>query len=245
MKLSIGIVGIPIKLKENEILEEFFSLGLTDDLRLKTKRFLESKSKKERIQVEVKDLTELMGNEEKTESKEFKLIGISKKCLDELTKEFKRKIKEFDLVIVYGGVHTAAYLLYSLPGKVERFDLHSDNQELEIPFHTSYMNFVKKDKSQITKHEWTDLFDGIFDEKPEKKSRAEIFDIDVDYFSPTRYCKLTQESIEKQVERIKSKIRESRPKVIGIFETQNLIKKKDFERVTNLIWEGVKAKVNL
>jgi hypothetical protein len=245
--LSIGIVGIPITIeKSHGILKEFFVSGLTNSLRETTKKFIEKNLKKENIQATVVDLGELM-DKKNSFLEEKGLIGIPKPRLDELAQELKERIKNVDFVVVLGGVHTGAYLLYHLPGRVERFDLHDDDNKLGIPFHTSYLRQASELKSslQILNHGWPDLLDGILDDEPVDEPPGKIFDIDVDYYTSTEYCKLTEERIKKHVQRIKSRIKKAKPKVIGFFEFQTLDGSSEGrERLLSLIWEGVKATVS-
>jgi hypothetical protein len=244
--LSIGIVGIPIQLeKSHGILREFFVTGLTDSLRASAKGFIEENLKREEIQATIVDLGELI-SEKNYSSENDRLIGIPKTRLDELAQEFEERIKNVDFVVVFGGVHTGAYLLYHLPGRVERFDLHDDDDKLEVPFHTSYLRHASelKDSLQVLNHSWPDLLDGILDDEPVNEPPGKIFDIDVDYYTSTEYCKLTEERIKKHVQRIKSRIEKAKPKVIGFFEFQTLDGSSEGrERLLSLIWEGVKANI--
>jgi len=238
-KLSIGIIGIPIQLeKKHNITKEFFSSGLTDPLRLGTKEFIEKMSKEKNLEISVLDLGELVDSEHVL-SEKGKLIGIPKSRLDELAQRLKQTTKNLDLVIVYGGVHTAAYLLYHLPGRIERYDIHEDDYEVDIPFHTSYFRHVTKLKklSQISKH---DLMDKILVDETE--ASGNIFDIDVDYLSPSVYCQLREEDVKDNLQKIKQDIRKARPKIIGFFEFQTLDGSSEgYERLLSLVWEGVKA----
>jgi hypothetical protein len=236
-KLSIGIIGIPIKLEKNKnIIKEFFSPGLTDYLRLNTKKFIEKNSKEKNIEINALDLGELLDSEYILSERD-ELIGISKTKLDELAQRLKQMIKDLDFVILYGGIHTGAYVLYHLPGRVERYDIHDDDNEVDIPFHTSYFRYVKELKplSQISNH---DLIDKIL--VNEAEASGNIFDIDVDYLSPSIYCQLKEEDIKNNFQKIKEDIRKTKPKIIGFFEFQNLDGSSEgYERLLSLVWEGV------
>lgn len=233
--MRIGIVGIPIRLKkEQNITKEFFSPGFTDSLRLNTKKFIEEKSP----EIDVLDLGEII-DEKNALSKKDEIIGILKSRLDELAQELKQKIKDFDLVIVYGGVHTAAYLLYHLPGKVERYDIHDDDHEVDIPIYTSYFRHATKLKkpSQISNHS---LIDKILLDDTE--ASGNIFDIDVDYLSPSVYCQLKEEDIKKNFKKIKQDIKKAKPNIIGFFEFQTLDKTTEgYKRLLSLIWERIQT----
>ncbi len=240
----IGIIGIPIKFdkKEDNFLE-FFSPGLTDSLRLRTKKFLEKMNEKRDNKIRVIDLGELIIDQKFSESKEPRIKGISKDCLDELAQELRSKIKGLDLLIVYGGTHTGAYLLYHLPGKIERFDLHEDDQKIGVLFHTSYMNYSKelKSPSQILDHGWSDLLDGILDEKKEE-FKTDIFDIDVDYYTSTEFCRLKKEDERDHLKKIERRIEEVKPRIIGLFEFQTLDGTEEgLKKVLRIVWSGVKA----
>jgi len=236
-KISIGIIGIPIQLeKKYNTTKEFFSPGLTDPLRLDTKKCIKEKSKKENVKIDIVDLGEL--TDERTTS-EGNLTGIPKSSLDELAQELKQITKDIDLLIVYGGVHTAAYLLYHLPGRVERYDIHDDDYEVNIPFHTSYLRHVieLKKSSQISNH---NLIDKILVDETE--ASGSIFDIDADYLNPSIYCQLRDEDVKNNLEKIKQDIRKAKPRIIGFFEFQTLDEStKIYERLLSLVWEGIKA----
>lgn len=238
-KLSIGIIGIPIQLeKKHNITKEFFSPGFTDSLRLNTKDFIKKKSKEKNLEINVLDLGELIDSEHVL-SKIDKLIGIPKTRLDELARRLKQTIKDLDLVILYGGVHTGAYLLYHLPGRVERYDIHDDDYEVDIPFHTNYFRYAieLKKTSQISNH---DLMDRILVDETE--ASGSIFDIDVDYLSPSVYCQLREEDVKNNFQKIKEDIRKAKPRIIGFFEFQTLDGTSEgYERLLSLVWEGVKA----
>lgn len=238
-KLSIGIIGIPIQLeKKYNITKEFFSPGLTDSLRSSTKKFIEKKNKERGLEIDILDLGELVDSEN-ISSKKGKLIGIPKTKLDKLAPSLEQRIKDVDLVILYGGVHTAAYLLYHLPGRVERYDIHDDDYEVDIPFHTSYFRHVValKKPSQISNH---DLVDRILVDETE--ASGSIFDIDVDYLSPSIYCQLREEDVKNNLQKIKEDIRKAKPRIIGFFEFQTLDGSNEgHERLLSLAWEGVKA----
>ncbi len=238
-KLTIGIIGIPIQLeKKHNITKEFFSSGLTDSLRLGTKKYIERKSKEKALKIDVLDLDELIDSENVLSEKD-ELIGIPKTRLDELAQELKQRIKDIDLVILYGGVHTAAYLLYHLPGRVERYDVHDDDYEVVIPFHTSYFRHVValKKSSEVSNH---DLMDRILVD--ETGASGSIFDIDVDYLSPSVYCQLREEDVKNNFQKIKEDIRKAKPRIIGFFEFQTLDGSREgYERLLSLVWEGVKA----
>jgi len=239
MKLSIGIIGIPIQLeKKKNLTKEFFSPGLTDYLRLNTKKFIEKNSKERNLEMNVLDLGELVDSEH-TLSEKNKLTGISRTRLDDLAQRLKQTIKNLDLVILYGGVHTGAYILYHLPGIVERYDIHDDDHEVDIPFHTSYFRHATKLKktSQISNHNLMDriLVDGA-------EASGSIFDIDVDYLSPSVYCQLREEDVKNNLQKIKEDIHKAKPKIIGFFEFQTLdVSSEGYERLLSLVWEGVKA----
>ena len=237
-KLSIGIVGIPIQLEKKHVtIKEFFSPGLTDSLRLGTKNFIEKKSKEKNLEINVLDLGELIDSERSLSEKD-KLIGIPKSRLDELAQELKQTIKSLDLVILFGGIHTGAYLLYHLPGRVERYDIH-DDYEVGILFHTSYFRHAieLKKPSQVSNH---DLMDRILVDEIE--ASGSIFDIDVDYLSPSVYCQLREEDVKNNFQKIKEGIRKAKPRIIGIFEFQNLDRTSEgYERLLSLSWESVKA----
>jgi len=239
MKLSIGIIGIPIQLeKKNNITKEFFSPGLTDPLRLDTKKFIEKKSKEKNLEIDVLDLGELVDSENVL-SKKDKLIGIPKTRLDELARRLKQTMKNLDLVIVYGGVHTGAYILYHLSGKVERFDIHDDDYDVDIPFHTSYFRYAIKLKkpSQISNHSLVDRI--LVDET---KASGTIFDIDVDYLSPSVYCQLKEKDVKENFQKMKEDIRKAKPRIIGFFEFQTLDGSPEgYERLLSLVWEGIKG----
>jgi hypothetical protein len=238
-KLSVGVIGIPIQLeKKHSITKESFSPGLTDSLRLKTKQFIEKMSKEKNLEIDVLDLGELVDSEHVLSEKE-KLIGIPKKRLDELAQRLKQRIKDMDLVIFYGGVHTAAYLLYHLPGRVERYDIHDDDYEVDMPFHTSYFKHAieLKKPSQISNH---DLMDRILVDETE--ASGSIFDIDVDYLSPSVYCQLREEDVKNNFQKIKKDICKAKPKIIGFFEFQTLDGTSEgYKRLLSLVWEGIKA----
>lgn len=238
-KLSIGIIGIPIQLeKKNNITKEFFSPGLTDPLRSGTKEFIKRMNKERNLEIDVLDLGELV-DPENISSKKGKLIGIPKTKLDKLAPLLEQRIKDVDLIIVYGGAHTAAYLLYHLPGRVERYDIHDDDYEVDIPFHTSYFRHViaLKKPSQVSNH---DLMDRILVDKTE--ASGSIFDIDVDYLSPSVYCQLREEDVKNNFQKIKEDIRKAKPRIIGFFEFQTLDRSNEgYERLLSLVWEGVKA----
>jgi hypothetical protein len=236
-KLRIGIIGIPIQLeKKKNITKEFFSPGLTDYLRLNTKEFVEKKSKKENLEINVLDLGELIDSNHDL-SKKDNLIGISKTILDGLAQRLKQSIKDLDFVILYGGIHTSAYILYHLPGTVERYDIHDDDYEVDFPFHTSYFRHATELKplSQISNH---DLMDKIL--LNETEASGNIFDVDVDYLSPSVYCQLREEDVKNNFQRIKEDIHKAKPKIIGFFEFQNLDGSSEgYERLLSLIWEGI------
>lgn len=234
-------MGIPIQLeKSHGILKEFFAPGLTDQLRKTTKEFIEKNLKEKKIQANVTDLGEILSKEDHF-SKDNELIGISKSCLDGLAKELKRRIKGMDFLIVYGGIHTGAYLLYHLPGKVERFDFHEDDNDISIPFHTSYMKYANslKDSSQVSTHSWTDLLDGVLDAKPVGKPIGKIFDIDVDYYTSTEYCKIKGDDEEHNFNRIISAVQKAKPVVIGLFEFQRL-DKSGYKKMLEIVWSGIR-----
>jgi len=236
-RLSIGIIGIPIQLeKKKNIIKEFFSPGLTDYLRLNTKKFIEKFFRESNLEISVLDLGELIDSEYALSEKD-KLIGISKERLNKLAQRLKQKIKDLDLVILYGGVHTGAYVLYNLPGRVERYDIHADDCEVDIPFHTSYFRHAKELKklSQISNH---DLIDKIL--VNETEASGSIFDIDVDYLSPSVYCQLREEDVKNNFQKIKEDIHRAKPKIIGFFEFQNLDGSSEgYERLLSLVLEGV------
>jgi len=241
-ELKIGIIGIPIQLeKKQKRLSEFFKPGLTDFLRAKTKKFIQTKIKGENILIKILDLGELFDKKYKLAS-DGELVGISKSCLDKLVEELKRKMEGIDFLIVYGGAHTGGYLLYNLPGKIERFDLHEDDDNINIPFHTSYMNYVStiKDHSDLSNHNLPGLLDEIFDRSSVDANVGRIFDIDIDYYNSTEYCKLKKEDEERNFNRIISAIKKAKPKVIGLFEFQRL-NKNEYEKMLEIVWQGIKA----
>ena len=236
-KLSIGIVGIPIQLEKKHVtIKEFFSPGLTDSLRLGTKNFIEKKSKEKNLEINVLDLGELIDSERSLSEKD-KLIGIPKSRLDKLARKLKQMIEDLDLVIVYGGVHTAAYLLYHLPGRVERYDIHDDDYEVNFPFHTSYLRHAirLKKSSQISSH---DLMDSIL--LDETEASGNIFDIDADYLCPSVYCQLKKEDVKNNLQKIKKDIRKAKPKIIGFFEFQSL-DKTEHKKILEIVWCGIEA----
>jgi len=236
-KLLIGVIGIPIQLeKKHNSTKEFFSPGLTDHLRVSTKEFIEKGNKEKNLKIEVLDLGELV-NLENVLSKKDKLIGIPKSKLDELARKLKQTIKDLDLVIVYGGVHTAAYLLYHLPGRVERYDIHDDDYEVNFPFHTSYLRHAirLKKSSQISNH---DLMGSIL--LDETEASGNIFDIDADYLCPSVYCQLRKEDVKNNLKKIKKDIRKAKPKIIGFFELQSL-DKTEHKKILEIVWCGIKT----
>jgi len=232
--MKIGIIGIPIQVeKRSNIIKEFFSPGLTDTLRSGTKKFIEEKN----LKINVLDFGELVDSEDVLLKKD-KIIGISQRGLNGMARKLKQKIEDIDLLIVYGGVHTAAYPLYHLSGRVERYDIHADNSDLDIPFHTSYFKHAAKLKpsSQISNH---DLMDRIL--VNETDASGSIFDIDIDYLSPSVYCQLREEDVKNNFQKIKEDIRRAKPKVIGFFEFQTLDGSPEgYERLLSLVWESVK-----
>lgn len=237
-KVTVGIIGVPIQLeKKKNITKEFFSPGLTDYLRLNTKEFIEKKSKEKKLEINVLDLGELIDSEHDLSKKKNNLIGISKARLDDLAQRLKQSIKDLDFIIVYGGVHTSAYVLYHLPGIVERYDIHDDDYEVDFPFHTSYFRYATglKPSSQISNH---GLMDKIL--LNETEASGNIFDIDIDYLSPSIYCQLREEDIKNNYQKIKEDIHKAKPKIIGFFEFQNLDGSPEgHERLLSLVWEGI------
>jgi hypothetical protein len=74
----------------------------------------------------------------------------------------------------------------------------------------------------------------------ETEAFGNIFDIDVDYLSPSIYCQLKEEDIKNNLQKIKENIRKAKPKIIGFFEFQNLDGSSEgYERLLSLIWEGI------
>jgi len=240
-KLKIGIIGVPIILeKKNNTIREYFEPGYTDELRAKLIEFISSNSQKNGIKVDISDLKELI-DESNDSYSENNLIGISKNSLDKLVEKLKERIKGFDFVAIVGGIHTGAYLLYHFSEKVERYDIHEDDNEINLVFHTSYMKYVIElnQSIEISNHGWQDLLEGIIDvnviEKPGK-----IFDIDVDYYATTEYCKLSEEKTDSNFQNIISNIRRAKPRILGIFEYQTLDKSESgYEKLQNLVWEGI------
>jgi len=237
-RLTVGIIGIPIQLerKHNKSTESF-APGLTDHLRSKTKEFIERKSKEVKIKADVQDLGELFDNNDNLSS-DGELTGISKSCLDRLAEELKRKMKGINFLIVFGGIHTGAYLLYHLPGEVERFDLHEDDNDINIPFHTSYMKYatILKNPSQIFNHDWTDILETRLEDEPVGK----LFDIDIDYYVSTEYCKFKKADEKQNFNRIISAIQKTKPRVIGLFEFQKL-DKTEYKKMLEIVWNGIKV----
>lgn len=235
-RLTVGIIGIPIRLerKHNKSTESF-APGLTDYLRSKTKEFIERKSKKGKIKRDVQDLGELFDTNDNLSS-DGELTGIPKSCLDRLAEELKRRMKGIDFLIVFGGIHTGAYLLYHLPGEVERFDLHEDDNDIDIPFHTSYMKYatILKNPSQISNHDWTDILGTRLGDEPIGK----LFDIDIDYCVSTEYCKFKKADEEQNFNRIISTIQKTKPKVIGLFESQ-IVDKIRHGKIMEIVWNGI------
>ena len=240
--MKVGIIGIPIVLeKKNNKIREYFEPGYTDELRLKLIEFISSNSQKNGFKIDLSDLKELI-DENNDSYSENNLIGIPKNSLDKLTEELKEIIKRFDFVAVIGGIHTGAYLLYHFSENVERYDIHEDDNEIDFIFHTSYMKHVNK-SIQIFNHDWQDLLEGILDFK-DMGELGKIFDIDVDYYASTKYCKLSDEKMNSNFQNIISAIRRAEPKILGIFEYQTLDGTEGgFERIKTLVWEGILAKV--
>lgn len=238
-KITIGIIGVPIQIERKHAnTKEFFSSGMTDSLRLGTKKFIEKKSKEENLEINVLDLGELTDSKNVLTEKD-KLIGVPKERLDELSQELKQKIKDLDFVILYGGIHTGAYILYNLPGRIERYDIHEDDYETEMPFHTSYFKhaITVKDRSQISNH---DLMSKIL--LDETEASGNIFDIDIDYLSPSVYCQLKEQDVKNNFQKIKEDIKKAKPRIIGFFEFQSLDGTSEgYERLLSLIWEGIEA----
>ncbi len=238
-KLTVGIIGIPIQLeRKHNKLKEFFAHGLTDYLRSKTKEFIKRKSKEGKVQIDAQDLGELFDTNDNLSS-DGELTGISKSCLDKLAEDLKKKMKGIDFLIVLGGIHTGAYLLYHLPGEVERFDLHEDDDDINIPFHTSYMKYVTilKNPSQISNHDWTD----ILGTNLEDEAGGKLFDIDIDYYVSTEYCKFKKADKEQNFNRIISAIQKTKPKVIGLFECQTM-DKIEYKKMLEILWNGIKVR---
>ncbi|OIO25740.1 hypothetical protein AUJ14_03405 [Candidatus Micrarchaeota archaeon CG1_02_55_22] len=75
------------------------------------------------IVVEVTDLGEVMLEPEETFEGHF---GLHEKGLVELAHEFAGACSDFDAVFAVGGDHAGGLVFYGLPGRVARFDQHSD-----------------------------------------------------------------------------------------------------------------------
>jgi hypothetical protein len=241
-KLKIGVIGIPIVLEnKNGIIKEYFKPGFTNELRAKLIEFISSNSKKNGIKVDISDLKELIDESNNSYLKKDNLIGISKNSLDKLAEELKENIEGFDFIVVLGGIHTGAYLLYHFSEKVERYDIHEDDNEIDLIFHTSYMKHaIELNQSiEISNHGWQDLLEGIFEIKTIVKP-GRIFDIDVDYYASTEYCKMPKEKMDSNFQNIISAIRRGKPKILGLFEYQTLDGSEDgYEKLQNLVWEGI------
>jgi len=242
----MGIIGIPILLeRKNNTIREFFKPGLTDNLRKKIIEFVSSNGQKNGIQVDILDLKELVDENNDSYFKKDDLIGISRISLDNLAEEFKKRINGLDFVVVIGGIHTGAYLLYHLAEKVERYDLHEDNNNIDLIFHTSYMKHAieLKKSLHISNHGWQDLLDGIFGVNV-MGTPGRIFDIDVDYYTSTEYCRMTEERMKTNFQNIILTIRKAKPKILGIFEYQTLDGSQDgYERLQTLVLEGIKSNI--
>jgi hypothetical protein len=243
-KLKIGVIGIPISLeKKGGIIKEYFKPGFTDELRKKIIEFISLNSQKNGIKVSITDLKELLAKNDDLYSKKNNLIGISKNSLDKLVEELKEKIRGLDFVVILGGVHTGAYLLYHFSENVERYDIHDDDDETDLIFNTSYMKHALNLKKpiQISNHGWQDLLEGIFEVKNLGTS-GKIFDIDIDYYASTKYCKMSKEKMDSNFQNIISAIRRGKPKILGLFEYQTLDRSEEgYEKLQNLVWEGILA----
>lgn len=241
-KLKIGVIGIPIILeKKGGIIKEYFKPGFTDDLRKKIIEFISLNGQKSGIKVNITDLKELLTKNDNSYLKKNNLIGISKNSLEKLAEELKERIKGLDFIILLGGVHTGAYLLYHFSEKVERYDIHEDDDEIDLIFHTSYMKHaIELNKSmEVSNHGWQDLLEGIFEVKTIEKP-GKIFDIDIDYYASTKYCKMSKEKMDSNFQNIISAIRRGKPKILGLFEYQSLDKSEGgYEKLQNLVWEGI------
>jgi hypothetical protein len=241
-KLKMGIIGIPIIVgKKNNKTREFFKSGLTDGLRTRIIEFVSSNCQKNGIRVDILDLKELVDESKDSCFELDDLAGISRTSLDNLAEEFKKRINGLDFVTVIGGIHTGAYLLYHLTENVERYDIHEDNNDIDLIFHTSYMKHAieLKKSLHISNHGWQDLLGDIFVIKS-IENLGKIFDIDVDYYTSTEYCRMTEERTTTNFQNVVLAIRKAKPKILGIFEYQTLDGSKDgYERLQTLVWEGI------
>jgi len=255
-KFSVCIVGIPIDMfKFDEYY--YFKKNLTSQLRLGTKNSIEKRSKQQGLIVEVTDLGELVDSEYQKRKSRY----IPRRVFDNLAQNFKEIVDDFDFILVYGGVHNAAYVLYHLKDRVERYDIHDDAGRNNFIGQGSYMRYAvylpnRIKHCQVSHHgeyeilderRWGDLGStrtGL----PTEVASGKIFDIDVDYYTHTGFH--LGQSIDINEERrrvagIKQAIRNARPRVIGIFEYQRLdASLRGYRRILDFAWEGTLARLN-
>jgi len=256
-KISVGVVGIPVDMIKFDGYY-YFNKGLTEQLRVGTQNSIEKRSKQEGLIVDVTDLGELVDSE----YQKRRAGCIPRRVFDELSQHFKEIADDFDFLLVYGGVHNAAYVLYHLKGRVDRYDIHDDAGRNNFIGQGSYMRHAVylpnriKHFCQVSHHGEYEILDerrwgnlgstriGL----PTEVASGKIFDIDVDYYTHTGFH--LGQSIDIHEERrrvagIKQAIRSARPRVIGIFEYQRLDASPiGYRRILDFAWEGTLARLN-
>jgi len=147
----------------------------------------------------------------------------------EMGKNFKKKAEEYDLTLSFGENHSAAYLLYFLPGKVLRIDCHGDafvseNMKKYDPLlnYATYMYHVKKNKIKNTK-----LIDNLGIKYPptignsikanELAKNYSILDIDLDAFEKKYHFQWIHDNSNVKVTNLRDVLTENINQ-IGIFE---------------------------
>jgi len=194
--LKIGILIIPtwmptVEGKEKQILDNY-KQEMLNVLKKEVLPYLKEKN----IKLQIKEICPDLKLKRSTRPEDGGYGGYNKgeaESLKSLVEKIKKEYKKYDQVLVLGGGHHAAWLLYHLPGKVACVDQHFDAYFSNIS-RAGYLGHILKNKikkgSQIIAVSQEDKGDAFFAKKKIrlipplklKEEDFEILDIDLDAF---------------------------------------------------------------
>jgi arginase family enzyme len=154
--------------------------------------------------------------------------------LRELLAAYGRRLaklsRTYDLLLVVGGNHAAALPLYAVPGRVARFDAHTDADENPLLRNTSYVYHAVKEgglkKPGLVTHYSAEHYSVKRPQEPRinlgspeqaLSAEAHVVDIDVDALH-RKYETATYETDAMLVSQFGPVVMRSAPKIVGVFE---------------------------
>ncbi len=206
-------------------LYESFAPGATKELRKRFVREFQASLEfsQRNMKVEAEDFGEVLPDQP---IRAFEgQIGLDEGEMAGLAQGFAEACEGFDLAIILGGNHAGGFLLYALPGKVARFDEHSDSCETPDTCNPGVArnSYVCAAIRNGLKSADEIVGVGVRQGKSpyEIASRAEgcsVFDVDVDVFAQKYGIKSAYGKGALSPDALVGAIRANKPKAMGFFE---------------------------